>query len=181
MGTSGQLWRAIPSLINDLFYMVRRVPVLILAVAYADTGTGNRDAVYAKADHWFPRKSYSIGMVAYRRVLLMLILLFFPVFIFLVVTAVFVLALRTIGAKIQVKGKMQLSLDHLLLLVMHPDKVDEKLGDLDQLRARIARKHPRYARFWYCWWGAWIFLSAVFAKLPGKFLLDALKSRVGRE
>lgn len=70
----------------------------------------------------------------------------------------------------------------LLLLVMHPDAAEGKLGDLEQEMHRIAGGYgARYARVWYIWWGGWIFVAAVAAKMPGKFLLDALKNRVSKD
>ena len=70
-------------------------------------------------------------------------------------------------------------LECILNLIWHPDKVEERVGDLENQYNIIVVKHGfRYARGWFVWWGFWIFAAGLAAKLPGKLLLDALRSRI---
>ena len=80
------------------------------------------------------------------------------------------------------RKNFKLKLPHFLLLVMDPDRVEERLGDLEEKKCRIAQMHSSgYADFWYVWMGFWVFAAAIAARLPGKFLLDALKNRVSKD
>ena len=83
---------------------------------------------------------------------------------------------------LRIRKNLRPKLPHFLLLVMDPDRVEERIGDLEEKRFRIAQEYsPGYANLWYFWTGFWVFVAAVFAKLPGKFLLDALKNRVSKD
>ena len=79
-------------------------------------------------------------------------------------------------------GGRRFNLHHLLLLVLTLDQADERLGDLNEEYARISRRMGRrYAGLWYVWSGFWVIAAAFAARIPGKLLVDAIRSRITKE
>jgi hypothetical protein len=74
-------------------------------------------------------------------------------------------------------------LDMILgFLIKNPDDVEVEVGCLVEKREKVENKHGTlYAKLWFVWWGFWMISKALIDKLPGKTVVDALKSRLGTE
>lgn len=73
-------------------------------------------------------------------------------------------------------------LDKILGLLIEDDlEVECKVSNWLEIREQKVCKHGEtYGQIWFGWWGFCLVFRALAAKMPGKFLLDALKAKVGK-